>query len=164
MPQGKRAGEFQSGQPEILRHVSGERPYNRGIYLNSCPSCGKDLPASRKKQLELGYRVYCPTEGCFYPLFTYTTLQQGALEPIEPPKVREKLPDASKAPQIREKVPKPSKPAKPAQGAVPPKSTTAPKPADLRYCPRCKHPLTSSQLKLKQTGKKVMCRNCLELI
>lgn len=190
LPKWKKINEPKPLQPEILKHKSGERPYNVGISLNSCPNCGKDLPLSTQKQLGLGYRVYCPTEGCFYPLFTVATVQEKVPENIEPPKIREKLPDISEAlkileqvpenieplkiqeklpdtsdaSKIREKVPEPSKPIKPAQDAIPPPTAITPKLADLRQCPHCNHPLTDTQLKLKQTGRKVMCRNCLELV
>ena len=166
-PKWKKAGETQLGPPKVLQHKSGERPYNIGISLNSCPSCKKDLPSSTKKQLELGYRVYCPYEGCFYSLYTITTGHERTPEPIESPKIREKVPDASKVPKIQEKVPesaKVAKPAKPLQAAALPKTFATPKGSDLRQCPHCKQPLSDTQLKLKQTGKKVMCRKCLELI
>jgi len=164
MPQWKKAVEAQLVKSDVLHHISGERSYNRGVSLNSCPNCGNSLPASTKKQLELGYRVYCPTHGCFFPLFTFTTVQEGSLETAEPPKIREKLYDASKASKIREKVPKPSKSTKSTQSAVPSETPRISKAADLSHCPHCNYPLTNTQLKVKQTGKKVMCRKCFELI
>jgi hypothetical protein len=162
----------------VLHHKSNEHPYNVGVYIDTCPKCKKHLPHYAIKQLELGYRVYCPTEGCFYPLFTVTTAQKKAPEPIEPPKIREKVPDApkppqtqqkapqiqQKSPQIQQKAPQPSKLSPPPQKGGPPKTSLPPKSSDLKYCPHCQHPLSDTQMKLKQTGKKVMCRKCLELI
>ncbi len=166
-PKWKKTGQTQAGPPKLLQHKSGERPYNKGISLNSCPSCKKDLPGSTKKQLELGYRVYCPYEGCFYPLNTITTGHESTPEPFESQTIKQKAPDASKAFKIQEKVPESAriaKPAKPLQAAVPPKTAATPKGSGLKECPYCKQPLSDTQLKLKQTGKKVMCRKCLELI
>ena len=176
LPKWRKTGEPQPVLPEILQHKSGERPYNVGISLNSCPYCKKDLPASTKKQLELGYRVYCPVEGCFHPLFTVTTVQEKAPESAEHPKIRDKVPDQSKGPRIREKIPASSQPTKPSKtseplktggspkASGPPKSAIEPKRFNSKQCPHCQHPLSATQLKLKQTGKKVMCRKCMELI
>ncbi len=59
-----------SPQPIKLSHPSGERPLNIGISISECPKCHKSLPFSVRKKVELGYRVYCPHPGCFYPLHT----------------------------------------------------------------------------------------------
>ena len=173
MPKWEKVVESQLPKAEVLHHVSGERPYNRGIFINSCPNCGIELPASVRKRLELGYRVYCPTQGCFYPLFTLTTLQEGAFESAEPPKIKEKVPKAPKDVKIQEKIPKApkdvkieekaSKPSK-TQGAAPSQTTKTPKSADSKHCPHCGYPLSNNQLKKKKIGNKVMCRNCSELI
>jgi len=148
----------------VLHHKSNEHPYNVGIYIDTCPQCKKHLPNYAIKQLELGYRVYCPTEGCFYPLFTVTTAQRKAPAPTEPPKIREKAPEVPKPPQIQQKAPPPAKLSPPPQKVGPPKTSLPQKSSELKYCPHCQHPLSDTQMKLKKTGKKVLCRKCLELI
>jgi hypothetical protein len=148
----------------VLHHKSNEHAYNAGIYINTCPKCKKHLPNYAIKQLELGYRVYCPTEGCFYPLFTISSSQKMASEHAEPPNIREKVPAAPKPPQIQQKTPQLAKISQPPQKVTPPKTSPPPKVSELKYCPHCQHPLSDTQMKLKQTGKKVMCRKCLELI
>jgi len=164
LPKGKKISLPTTQKPIILQHKSGERPYNTGISLKTCPNCKIDLPTFTKKQLELGYRVYCPTTGCFYPLYAVDSVQEKVPEHAEPPNIREKVPDASKAPKLRDKVPESTEAIKQPQGTVPPKAVMPQKVSDLKYCPHCNQPLTDTQLKLKQSGKKVMCRKCLELI
>lgn len=148
----------------VLHHKSNEYPYTEGVYIDICPQCKKYLPNYVIKQLELGYRVYCPTEGCFYPLFTIGTTQKKAPKPLEPPKIRDKVPDAPKVPQTQQAVPAISKLSSNPQEISPLKMSAPPKELELKYCPHCKHPLSETQIRLKQSGRKVMCRECLELI
>lgn len=68
VPKWKKIWEKPPSTQRILHHRSGERPYDLGISINTCPYCNQTLPASTVKQLELGYRVYCPKPGCYHPL------------------------------------------------------------------------------------------------
>lgn len=61
---------------------------------------------------------------------------------------------------FRTEPPSPAPPPTPEQNL----QQTPQVPVQLNVCPYCATPLRSSQIKLKQTGKRVLCQNCLELI
>lgn len=144
----------------ILKHKSGERPYNKGVFITTCPKCKANLSPTVIKRLELGYRVYCPTNNCYYPLFTVqsTSIPKESL-PIPPKETIARPPPKEKVIPLppKEKIqPKPSPetyiPSKPKYetSSLPPtKSLTTSKPEPPPITPPTKTQQQPAQTELK---------------